>query len=200
MTSTILIILLVVAAIIAFALKTAGALQNNSSASANDPDLQYERRAHLMTPAERSFFGVLEQALEQNWYIFSKVRLEDIIQVKKGIDKKKAFGLRNRIKSRHIDFILCDRKTLETVMCIELDDASHKRKDRIERDKFIDSALSVADVPIVRIPAKASYSVEFIKSQLLEPDQPERNLEEDDHSRFSPPPQNREIERANQAG
>lgn len=153
-----------------------------------------------MTPAERSFFGVLEQALEQNWYIFSKVRLEDIIQVKKGIEKKKAFGLRNRIKSRHIDFILCDRQTLETVMCIELDDASHNRKDRIERDRFIDSALAAAGVPIVRIPAKASYSVEFIKGQLLEPDQPERNRKEDDHSRFAPPPENREIERANQTG
>ena len=173
MTPTILIILLVVLAIIAFAIKTAGALQNNSSAPAGDPDLQYEKRSHLMTPAERSFFGVLEQALEQNWYIFSKVRLEDIIQVKKGVEKKKAFGLRNRIKSRHIDFILCDRDTLETVMCIELDDSSHKRKDRIERDKFIDSALLVAGVPIVRIPAKSTYTIDFVKSQILEPNESE---------------------------
>ena len=168
MTPTLIIILFVIFALIAFTVITAGVLRYKSNGSTNDPDLQYEKRSHLMTPAERSFFGVLEQALEHNWYIFSKVRLEDIITVKKGIEKKKAFGLRNRIKSKHIDFILCDRKTLETVMCIELDDKSHKRKDRVERDKFVDSALSVAEVPIVRFPAQSAYTIDFVKSKILE--------------------------------
>ena len=41
---------------------------------------------------------------------------------------------RNRIHAKHIDFVLCDPGNLQPILCIELDDPSHNRPDRIERD------------------------------------------------------------------
>lgn len=133
-----------------------------------DSDFAYEKRKNFLSPAERSFFGVLEQVIDGKYYIFPKVRFEDIVQVKKGVERKKAYGLRGRIKSRHIDFVLCDKSTLEVQICIELDDTSHKRKDRIERDAFVDKVLEISSIPIVRITAQKRYLLEDIRSKLRE--------------------------------
>lgn len=126
----------------------------------------YELASGLMTPTELKFFRVLESAVDTRYYIFSKVRLEDIITVKKGLDRKQAYGLRSRIKSRHIDFVLCHQHDLSFYKCIELDDSSHGRKDRIERDKFVNEALRVVGLALVRIPVSNSYSEADLKSQL----------------------------------
>lgn len=125
----------------------------------------------ILTPTELAFFKALVPVINEQWHIFTKVRLEDIINVKPGLERKVAYGFRGRIKSRHIDFVLCDKDTLEILMCIELDDSSHQRKDRIERDKFVDKALRDADLTIIHIPAHRSYSEDYLRGHLFEPEE-----------------------------
>lgn len=48
-----------------------------------------------------------------------------------------------KIQSKHVDFVLCNTE-LKAQHVIELDDATHDRPDRIERDRFVDSALEMA--------------------------------------------------------
>ena len=127
----------------------------------------FERKRYIMSPAELKFFKELQTASDNNWQIFSKVRLEDIISVKDGLDKKEAFALRNRIKSRHIDFVVCDKDTMEIQVCVELDDSTHQQKKRIQRDDFVNQALSSAGVRIERIPVKSFYSQAYIKENIL---------------------------------
>ena len=49
--------------------------------------LPYESKGKLVTPAERSFLGVLDQVVGQHYRIMAQVRLADVIKVKKGLDK-----------------------------------------------------------------------------------------------------------------
>ncbi len=123
----------------------------------------FEPRDSLMTETELAFFGILEQALEDSYRIYSKVRLEDIIQVKPGIEKATAFAARNRIKCRHIDFVLCDPETLKILASIELDDRSHERPERMDRDDFVDEALRVCGIPCIRFPVQRNYSSREIR-------------------------------------
>lgn len=118
----------------------------------------YESREALMSESELAFFEVLEEALEDEYRIYSKVRLEDVIQVRPGTDSRSAFTARNRIKSRHVDFLLCDPESMEIIASIELDDRSHERQDRIERDIFVDEALRVSGVPCIHFPVQRKYS------------------------------------------
>jgi hypothetical protein len=41
---------------------------------------------------------------------------------------------------------------------VELDDSSHARPDRQERDVFVDEVFEVAGLPLLRVPAKSAYS------------------------------------------
>nr|WP_251068303.1 DUF2726 domain-containing protein [Marinobacter sp. C7] len=113
-----------------------------------------------MTEAEGSFYQVLELALPEDRYrIFGKVRVEDLISVKSGLDRSTWQSARNRIKSRHIDIVIVERKTFKPVWAVELDDKSHNSATRQERDSFLDKAFEVAGLPLLRFKAKRSYTI-----------------------------------------
>jgi|SRR6266850_4720466 len=127
----------------------------------------YEAIPALLTPAERSFFGALRQAVGDDYHIFAKVRLADIIRPVQGPSRSGWQAALNRIVGKHVDFVLCDVACLKVVGVIELDDKTHRRFERGLRDAAVDAALANACIPIVRIPARASYSPAQLREQVL---------------------------------
>jgi very-short-patch-repair endonuclease len=126
----------------------------------------YEPVPALLTEAERSFFGVLLQAVPHDYVLFAKVRLADIIRPSKSLFGRLRYGAINRIWAKHIDFVFCDRRTLRIVGVLELDDRSHQLLSRQQRDRFVDNALTSAGIPILRIPARKFYSVPEIQEHV----------------------------------
>jgi hypothetical protein len=130
-------------------------------------DYPYERQQALFTPAERSFLGVLEQAVEGKLRIMGKVRLADIVKIKNGNNKsawQKAF---NKIQSKHVDFVACDMATLGVKFVVELDDKSHNEPKRQDRDEFIDKALAAAKIPVFHFAAKRTYTIQELQNTLF---------------------------------
>lgn len=115
----------------------------------------YEKRESLLTKAELKFYHALSAAVEGKWSVCAMVRLADLIRVRPKAPSHQAWL--NRIRAKHIDFVLCDRGSMEARLAIELDDASHERADRIERDQFVDDALQSAGLPILRIKVAKEY-------------------------------------------
>jgi len=91
--------------------------------------LSYESRGELFTPAERSFYGVLQQALGGDYVIFGKVRLGDVIHPAKEMGRSGYMTALNKITSKHLDFVICRTGDLSLVAAVELDDKSHRRKE-----------------------------------------------------------------------
>jgi len=113
----------------------------------------YYAKKSLFTPAERSFLAVLSSDVR----VFGKVRLEDIIGVKSGLERDERQAARNRITSKHVDFLLVRAGDLAPLAGIELDDSSHEREDRRQRDEFVDAAFASADLPLLHVTVKNSY-------------------------------------------
>jgi hypothetical protein len=130
------------------------------------PAAAYEAAPALLTPAERSFFGVLQQALASDYQIFAKVRLADIVRPVRNPSRSGWQAAFNRITAKHLDFVLCDSARLQVVGVIELDDTTHARFERGVRDDLVDSALADAGIPILRIPARQSYSPAQVREQV----------------------------------
>ena len=65
-------------------------------------------------------------ALAGRYNVFAKVRMLDLFYLPKGT--KNRMGWNGRIIQKHVDFVICDPKTLGPVTCIELDDASHEAR------------------------------------------------------------------------
>ena len=81
----------------------------------------YEKKM-LLTAVEYRFYRILkEQCDRYHLLICPKVRMEDFLSV---TDRRNVYKYRGYIKSRHIDFILCD-SDLHMLAGLELDDPSH---------------------------------------------------------------------------
>ena len=149
--------LIVAVVLILFILAVISNIINQSSRQNNFGS--YQKLNSLLTPAERSFYGVLQQAVEDSYLIFAKVRLADLFTVKANVDKSKKLAAFNKIAAKHVDFVLCDPATLQVVAAIELDDKSHKQVKRQIRDEFINGLFENNGLPLGRVAAKRAYSL-----------------------------------------
>src|SRR5450830_123619 len=130
--------------------------RNKGTPSEKSEDPPYVLKRYLMSPAERSFFGVLEQVADSSrYYIFPQVSLNNLVTVEKGTGSYQTYH--NKVDRKSVDFVLFDKSALSHVLAIELDDSSHDREDRQERDAFVDRVLAKAGLPLLHVRAQAAY-------------------------------------------
>ena len=125
--------------------------------------LPYFSKDRLLSKGELAFYRVLRQVIPPSLSTSMKVRLSDIIGCT-GDGWRSGFGA--KISQKHIDFVLVDATTTHIRLAIELDDRSHQRADRRDRDTFVDRALATAGVPILRVPAAARYDLVELRNEL----------------------------------
>jgi len=186
-------VIFLVVAFFALKLKSQGASTKNEHL--------YKKNDALFTPAERSFLGVLGQATSDKIKIFGKVRVADVISPAKGMNRSEWQKAFNKISAKHFDFVLCDKDDLSILCVIELNDSSHQKKNRTERDAFLVNACKSADVKLIQIPAQASYNIVELRnfiSEFLDTNQTEiiSTIEKKQHSEA----EERSIEKEAQKG
>lgn len=138
-------------------------LKSRGPAAKPAEQLPYRARPFLLTKTEASFYHTLGQAVGERFAIAIKVRLADVLKC----DAKKNWQRhQNRINSKHLDFVLCEPNTMGIVAGIELDDRSHARSRRQQRDAFLDTAMQAANLPLLRFPAQAHYDANSIAQQI----------------------------------
>jgi hypothetical protein len=133
--------------------------------SAEGPKYPYMLSSSFLSPAEHNFFSVLRTTVSDQALISAKVSLGDLFEVKSK-DPSEFRVYRNKIDRKHVDFLLCDPKTVRPLVGIELDDKSHQRSDRQTRDEFVEHVFQAANLPLVRVPVKTAYSVAELGKQL----------------------------------
>lgn len=125
----------------------------------------YVAAENLFTKNERAFLGVLEQAADA-YRVFGKVRVADVIGIRKGLSGSERQRASNRISQKHLDFVICHSHDLSVYCAVELDDKTHDRAERKSRDELLEKALAAAGVPLVRVASRRSYDVDEIKALL----------------------------------
>ena len=94
---------------------------------------------NILTRNEKQNYITLKEAADRKGYIICpKVRLADIVKPRNDPEYMARFG---KIKSKHVDFVIYNEDMSKLKAVIELDDSSHDRPDRIERDEFVDFIL-----------------------------------------------------------
>lgn len=131
----------------------------------NDGPLPYRRRDDFLSAAELKFFHFLRQVVGQHFHVCAKVRIGDLLYV---VNRNKNMGHANRIERKHVDFVLCDPASMQPKLVIELDDSSHQRPDRQERDRLVDAAFSAASFPILHVRCRSQYSPDELSQQIRE--------------------------------
>lgn len=128
-----------------------------------DSHLPYRTRSSVLTNAEHAFYLALLEAVGDRAKIFPKIGLQDVFYI---IDRERYQTARNRIVQRHIDFLLCNPKTLQPLFGIELDDSSHNQEKAKRRDEFKNKVFESAFLPLLRFPVQVNFNSDTIKERL----------------------------------
>lgn len=128
----------------------------------------YRQRDQLFTPAEWKFLLALQQAVPAGIAIFGKVRVADVLAPDTGLERSAWQSAFNKIAGKHFDFILCDADSGRMRCGIELNDRSHQRRERRERDAFLAGACENAGFPLLMIPAARHYEIVALRKAIHE--------------------------------
>jgi len=128
------------------------------------PKYKYMRKQFFLTRAEHECYDALVAAVGNEYYIFAQVYLPTFLDNKVKTQNWRA--ARAHIDRKSVDFMLCDKVYISPKLAIELDDKSHERPDRQERDREVERILSNAGVPFLRLKNRGTFKTEEIAERI----------------------------------
>lgn len=134
-----------------------GRKKHSEPAVKNYSLIQHTKQEYLATRNEQKLYFALQKALDSKYHIHCQTSLIAIVEPIEFKHKKRAY-------SKRMDFVITDSAT-KIVAVIELDDSSHNKPKRIERDKYVNAALK-PHYPLIRISTQKFYNPEDIAERL----------------------------------
>lgn len=134
----------------------------------------------VLTDNEREFFTRLQRALP-DCHIFPQVSANAILRVQQTASKRDYHSTRNRFAQKHVDFVVCELKTLQIIAIIELDDKTHSAK----KDSARDALFTTAGYRVIRFQSKRKPSEGEIAALVL--GTRANAQQEESHTAASPP-------------
>jgi very-short-patch-repair endonuclease len=142
----------------------AGLLKDKFDTQDEKPKYHYKRRNWFLTKAEHEFYDALVKAVGNDYIIFAQVHLPTLLDEKVvGQNWKAAF---RHISLKSVDFVLCDKAYISPKLAIELDDKSHERADRVDRDIEVERILKGADMPLLRIQNHGAFNPQDLAQKI----------------------------------
>ena len=130
------------------------------------PQYKYSRKKEFITASEKDFFKILEEAAGDRYYIFPQIHLSALFKNETvGRYHKLAFQIINR---KSVDYVLCDKVTLEPAYAVELDDSTHDTADRIKRDENVNRLFALSSLPLVRFRNYRNLTAEDIAQKFID--------------------------------
>lgn len=115
------------------------------------------KKVYLATENEKKLFYCLQKVLKQRYYVHCQTSLIALSEPEES--KQLAW-------SKRVDFVITEKDT-KIVAVIELDDLSHNKEDRVQRDKYVNKLLEEKH-PLIRIQSSKFYEPKYVASRLEE--------------------------------
>ncbi|EGQ9416352.1 TPA: DUF2726 domain-containing protein [Vibrio cholerae] len=122
-------------------------------------DYAYKKKGPLLDMKESAFFNALVSAVGDHGVVLAKVNMTNVITPSKVANKKHWFIAYNKISKSYFDFVVCDARTLEPRVVLELDDGKELQKGKVEREKLLLHVCKSANIPLIGTNIRMSYQV-----------------------------------------
>jgi very-short-patch-repair endonuclease len=128
------------------------------------PEYNYKRRNWFLTKAEHEFYDALVKAVGNDYIIFAQVHLPTLLDHK--IINQKLNPAFRHISQKSVDFVLCDKAYISPKLAIELDDKSHEKPDRMDRDIEVERIFKGAGLPLLRIQNHGTFNPQELTQKI----------------------------------
>lgn len=139
---------------IVYIFKGVGKIKQAEDSSENNNQIKksqykYYAKSYVMTSRENECFKILNEIFSSKWFVVPQVHLSALLDYRvKGQNWNAAF---RHINGKSVDFVLIGKESFKVICAIELDDSTHNKPERKERDVEIERIFNQARIPLARI-------------------------------------------------
>jgi ssDNA-binding Zn-finger/Zn-ribbon topoisomerase 1 len=83
-------------------------------------DYAYKKKGALLNMSEGAFHNALKSAVGEHGVVLAKVSMANVVTPAANLNKKQWFIANNRIAKNYFDFVVCDARTLEPRVIINI--------------------------------------------------------------------------------
>lgn len=114
--------------------------------------LPYRMITSVLTPREKTaYYIIFNYCTKNNLALFSKIRLADFITPQNTSYNRDFYLWFNKISAKHVDFLIVQQGSFRPLLAIEIDDTTHYRADRKERDIFVNNIYFSIGLPVLHL-------------------------------------------------
>ncbi|MCI8612185.1 MAG: DUF2726 domain-containing protein [Clostridia bacterium] len=121
---------------------------------------KYVRKKSLVTAAECEFLQTLRRIAPNRYEVLPQCVLASVI------DKRTETTYRNEL-FRIVDYVFVDKVTYAPLLLVELNDSSHNRADRKQRDAKVNEICRKAKLPLVTFTPQQTKDYALVKKTVL---------------------------------
>lgn len=133
---------------------------DNQPADAEKVLPEYARKRTYISRAEYNFLLLLREIAPDQYDVVPQVPLAAVI------DKKTQNAYRNEL-FRIVDYLFVDKDSYEPLLLVELNDASHQKADRMERDRKVAEICERAGMPLIAFTTAESKDARLVRKTVL---------------------------------
>ena len=126
-----------------------------SKAANSKSDSPYRLREHFLSVPEVALFRLLQKMTGERYVVCPKVALTDIFTI---VRPNENVHFYNKIFRKHVDFLLCDPKTLKPAIAVEMVKPIARNETRAT-DQFMEELFFGEGIPLVHVPLGENYDV-----------------------------------------
>lgn len=129
----------------------------------------YTRQDFLLSPEERQLFTALKQAVGEDYAIFGKIHVADIIAPRSASGTDTAWNSLDDVGAACFPFVLCKQTDLSIACAVQL--VQHKipgRKAKSPADHPLKAICAAAGLPLLRMEASPFYDRNDIRQAIAE--------------------------------
>ncbi len=98
----------------------------------------YKKKNYFFNQTEREFYYILNDILNDKYLLFSKVRMSDLLYLPKyqyNSYYHNSCPYQNKIQSKHIDFLICDKQNIKPLLVIGIYSPFSKTRNNLAQIK-----------------------------------------------------------------
>jgi hypothetical protein len=126
----------------------------------------YRKQDFLLSPEDRVFFFALKEAVGEDYEIFAKIPVVELISPRDDEARGSAQKTLEQVADRCLDFVLCNKTDLSVACALELYEHSSAGKRSTAPADPLRGVCDSAGLPLVRIEAGPLYDAAEIKQAI----------------------------------
>ena len=128
--------------------------------------LKFRKRYYFFTRSELAFYSALVEATSEDYIIFCKARVVDVIEPHHKQDTSEYKKALSHINQKHVDYLLL-HKNLKVAAAIDLDGKAHVKPNQLKSNAIKSEAFRKANVPLIRFKVGEAFDAYQIQQKII---------------------------------